>query len=227
MADFTGIEAPVPSREAFAALARLTEDEAVALAQALDVSDCLPTGPELIAKAGERAPALGPMATRLIYAILALISSLGQNVDEAGELARALSEDRAIGELSEAERGQLATRIETLIRLPAVRLTAKAADIRTEFEHVFAEARILTDIRPVFADGEVHTPAAGVVVDTLKIDYYGPDGNRRSFYVALDEEDLNTIKDQAARALDKSKGTRKVLESASLLTWKDEWNATH
>jgi hypothetical protein len=225
MADFDGLKIPPQSREPFAAVAKLSEDEATALAEALEVPDCLPTGPELITRVQERVPGLVPMVSRLVYSTLALISSLAQDVDDAGELAVALSKDPAIDGLNDVQRAQLAKRLEGLMQSPSLRLTAKAVDIRTEYEHVFADARILTDIRPVFSDRNADTPAAGVVVDTLKLDYYGTDGNRRSFYVALDEEDLVSIKEQATRALAKSKGMRGVLESANLVTWKDEWNA--
>jgi len=225
MTDFSGFEVPPQSVAPFVALARLSEEDASALSQAFEMPNALATVPELIDRIRARVPALKPMIGRLVFSIVALIGSLGQELDEAKELAEAVSDDGGFAELDDGERTKLADRLERLIRSPCLRLTAKAVGIRTAYEHVFAEALILTDIRPVFADGQTDTPTAGVIVDTLKLDYYGSDGARRSFYVALDQEDLVNLRDQAARGLAKSKGMRQFLESAKLETWKDEWDA--
>lgn len=226
MPDFSGFEVPSQSQGPFLALARLSDDEFSRLTDALEIPNALATVPELITRVRERVPALKPMIGGFVFSLVALIGSLGQELEETSKLAEAVSEDGAFAELNDDQRTQLAKRLHTLIRSPCLRLTAKAAGIRTAYEHVFADARILTDMRPVFADGEIETPTAGVVVDTLKLDYYGPDGSLRSFYVALDQEDLVNLRDQATRGLKKSKGVRRLLETAKLATWKDEWNAT-
>ena len=225
MADFSGFEVPPQSLGPFLALARLSDEDASTLVQALEMPNALATAPELIERVREHVPGLKPMISGLVFSIIALIGSLGQELDETRELAEAVSDDSGFAELEDGQRAELADRLERLIRSPCPRLTAKAASIRTAYEYVFAEALILTDMRPVFADGQTDTPTAGVIVDTLKLDYYGSDGVRRSFYVALDQEDLVNLRDQAARGLAKSKGMRQFLESAKLKTWKDEWDA--
>ena len=226
MTNFSSFEVPPQARRPYRALAQLSEADAFLLAEALEMPGQLATAPELIARVRERVPGLRPMIAALVFSTLALIGNLGQELDEVGLIVEAISEDPAFEDLDAPQRGQLARRLEGLIKSPCLRLAAKAVDIRTAYEHVFADARVLTDVRPVFSDTQGDVPAAGVVVDTLKLDYYGPDGNRRSFYVALDQEDLLKLGDQVARGLTKSKAMRAVLESANLATWKDEWDAT-
>lgn len=225
MADFAGIGIPKQARGAFRALAELSDEDAANLRDALEIPGELATGPELIKRARERVPALRPHVTGLVFAVLGLIGAKGQDLGDVEALAKLVGEDESFDELEPAQRARLAARIETLIRSPCLRLTAKAVELRTAYEHVFAEARILTDVRPVFADGEIDRPAAGVVVDTLRLDYYGPDGEQQSFFVALDQEDMESLRDLSTRALAKSKVMRQLLESAGLATWKGEFDA--
>jgi hypothetical protein len=93
-------------------------------------------------------------------------------------------------------------------------ITAKALDVLTEHERCFCAARILSDIRPVFAPSP-DSPAAAVITHILQIRFHR-NGQHEEFYVALDNEDLAQLKQVISRAEMKAKALRGLLESSHL-----------
>jgi hypothetical protein len=76
--------------------------------------------------------------------------------------------------------------------------TSKALDVMTEHERILCGARVITDVRSVFAD-PAKKPTAAVIVHTLKISYH-QDGEHKDFYVALDSSDVRKLKEILQRA---------------------------
>jgi hypothetical protein len=97
-------------------------------------------------------------------------------------------------------------------------LTSKAKELQTDAERIFCEARILTDLRPVFGQ-EVDSPKAMIVVHALKLAYHdGATGRLEEIFVALDDEDVRRLKLVAERAERKSKSLLSRLEAAGIKT---------
>ena len=86
----------------------------------------------------------------------------------------------------------------------------KAYEISVAHERIGQSARILTDVRPVFADDSVEI--VGYLVNHhLQIDHFGGVREPTRFSVALDDEDVEKLGVAVARALLKSKALRNQL----------------
>jgi hypothetical protein len=103
----------------------------------------------------------------------------------------------------------------SLMELPAIITSAKASDLLTEYDRIFGDARIVTDIRPVFMEDPHELANGAVIVSTLKVQYQDARGNS-SFYVALDTQDLEALKKVVDRALSKIDTVKERLDRAGL-----------
>ena len=111
----------------------------------------------------------------------------------------------AVG-LSGSERDRLRTNLLALLSIEKLSLNAKAVDLQTEDERTFCDARILTDLRPVFGPHVSEGPKAMVIVHLLKLGYHQASADRhQDFYVSLDADDLKTLRKIIDRAEEKAK----------------------
>lgn len=109
-----------------------------------------------------------------------------------------------ISDFKVAEGADFKARLSALMSLDAFNVIEfKAKELQQEVERILMEARIVTDLRPVFGDVIGEKPAAFIVTHTLKLHYH-EDGKHREFYVALDENDIRSLKKIAERAEEKS-----------------------
>ena len=123
----------------------------------------------------------------------------------ADEFVAAVFAAENIGELKlapeklEAGRG----RLQHLLAIDSLFITAKAASVLTAHEHAFESARIFTDIRPIFGEPAAGAnrvePRAAVLVHNLKLRLAGAE-TERELYVAMDNHDLQTLIDALNRA---------------------------
>lgn len=84
-----------------------------------------------------------------------------------------------------------------------------------DYDRVFRDARILTDIRPVFGMDPTAGPLAGIVIHTLRIDYHEA-GDHPSFHVALDTGDLRRPWELVERAIKKEASLKTEIEKTSM-----------
>ena len=95
--------------------------------------------------------------------------------------------------------------------------SAKALELRAEYERIYNESRVMTDLRPVFGGNVEDAPSAMLVVHTLKMSYYEDVSKRpHEIYVTLDADDIRELKKVLDRAELKEKSLRKTLESAGI-----------
>lgn len=98
------------------------------------------------------------------------------------------------------------------IRAPLVEMLSSSAlltftktmDLTYEHDHLFESAKIITDIRPVFAE-DASDIVAAVITYTLTLGYYSG-GKYRRLSIAMDSKDLQKMGEQCARA--EKKGVR-------------------
>ncbi len=102
--------------------------------------------------------------------------------------------------LTEERRASFKERMIRLLGIESLGTFAKAKDLQAENERTFCDARILTDLRPVFGKSIQDGPKGLVIVHLLKLGYHQDQGEHESFFVALDAEDLNTLKAVIERA---------------------------
>jgi hypothetical protein len=96
-----------------------------------------------------------------------------------------------------------------------VMITSKAQFLTYQRERILTDARIISDIRPVFGeDGTVIREM--VVTNSLVLDYMD-DGSQRTVYLTLDLEDLARLREQCERAEIKS---RVVVDSLADKPWR-------
>ena len=97
---------------------------------------------------------------------------------------------------------RLKSRFESLLTVGPLSTQAKAHVLRQDFANIFWDAKIITDIRPIW-DGDVkQPPEATVITNTLKLEYHHI-GGHGELYVYLDKEDIETLMYVLQRAQDK------------------------
>lgn len=95
-----------------------------------------------------------------------------------------------------------------------LRITTKAMGVMVDQDRVFYNARILTDVRPVF-DEKGDSVDAAVIVHNLRI-HYGQDGSHKDFYVALDTSDIHDLREALNRADLKAKNLEGLLKRSGV-----------
>ena len=129
-------------------------------------------------------------------------------------LAELIAESRDLA-LSPSLQSTTAERISRLIQMPAIASTARAVDIQTEHSKVFHDARIFSDVRPIFGEDPSVTPEGAVINEILKIEFFEV-GGLGEIYLALDRADLLRLEQLVQRALAKTDTLRGVLETSGL-----------
>jgi hypothetical protein len=192
---------------------------------------------ELIASALERAPLAGGLK-KLTASVVQHVAVLKQQeikdilravfslsvltTDEESPLPENLANlSRAMqssGEpdlkLSDQESAAFEKRLERLLTIKTVVVSSKAQRLRLEYPATFHDAMILTDMRPVF-NAPADRPVGCEISHTLEITYH-EHGEHKEFFVALDDDDLETIKKAIQRAEAKSSSVKSLLKVANL-----------
>ena len=206
------LRVPGPYKAALGALARMSEAQVSRLIEAFEsVAGYRPVRElsEVVTETlGEET---GTDAEELVTALLSLRGQYRTTSVE--RLARAASE--AVVDEPDL-RDQLRQRIEALIRLPSMSTTAGAVDVLTQHQFNYQSARILTDIRPVFPEDVEAPPTGAVIVEVLQIQSWQRDGSTHTFHVAMDQVDLNELKEVVDRALKKTGQVRDLLDKVGM-----------
>jgi hypothetical protein len=143
-----------------------------------------------------------------------LCSMRGVSEDPTSEFAQAISESSDLtvsAETGERFKGFLSQ----ILDIASVPLTAKANDILAESEHILYNARILTDIRPIFGKDESAEPDAAMIVHILKV-HYDDNGEHKDFFLTLDSDDIEMLQYLLFRASEKEKSLRSFLDKSQL-----------
>lgn len=112
--------------------------------------------------------------------------------------------------ISTSEQQKFKDRLEKLLSADCLSYAAKAQGLRSDFACIFCDAKILTDLRPIFEKPEEH-PTGAVITHTLKLVYH-EGGNHKELYLALDLEDITELKKILDRAESKDKSLIPFLE---------------
>jgi hypothetical protein len=154
-----------------------------------------------------------------------MLTSLYRVKVRANVSAEQLAEDAYIGLGADreytlpADQGvQFKARLATIIKIESLSVVAtKAQELRAEFERTFCEARIFTDLRPVFGGNVEDTPTAMIIVHTLKLGYHDTDSaEHKEMFIAVDSDDIAKLTEQLVRAAKKEKTLKARLEAAGI-----------
>jgi hypothetical protein len=113
------------------------------------------------------------------------------------------------------DRNLFQDRMRVLLSVEPLNVFAKAYTLQREQQHVFCDARILTDLRPVFGPETDDPPLGAFVGHTLKIVYHSGSGHHE-LYLALDTEDLAKLRALIERANSKAKTLSKLMETKGI-----------
>ncbi|TAK42003.1 MAG: hypothetical protein EPO28_07820 [Saprospiraceae bacterium] len=104
---------------------------------------------------------------------------------------------------------------EFLSKPSAFSLTNKAIDLITEREKIWLSSRVITDVRPIFGDGDELKFEASLIIHNLKVQFKE---NKRikEFFFALDSEDLTNLKEQIIRAEEKENILKSILNEKAV-----------
>ena len=90
-----------------------------------------------------------------------------------------------------------------------IRLAAKSLLLSFEVDHIYRDARILTDIRPVFSNKDDLDLLGNITINQLRISYRRKN-KVDNFFVSLDNEDLENLKNVIERAINKTKILKEI-----------------
>jgi hypothetical protein len=202
-------------RRVLTAVASLSDNEIEAIASTLKRME--PTF-DLRLVGGELASASGlslEQSTSLVEFLVALSGLVASGIT-ASELATDIINSVGQQEGLSADWEVLHRRIPQLLSPNRFLATsAKAFDLMGERENIFRGTRIVTDLRPIFEIDAIEKPRLFALMHTLFIECIDGEGSR-SFYFALDPNDLLELKRVIDRALAKERALHEMAQDKKL-----------
>ncbi len=217
------LRVPARYRDGIAILAALNDTSFSEVYEALkNAPSATPTYIDLAAKVESEIKALNADEVKKL---LAALTSLYRVRDKANVSPEKLAED--LYDAIRKEGGSLVpqenaaafkSRLGRFLNLAALSVVAtKAKELQEDVEKVFCEARILTDLRPVFGSDVSGGPIAMIVVHTLKLSYHeGARGELKEIFIGVDSDDISKLKQILERAESKAKSLTSRLQEAGI-----------
>lgn len=192
------------------------------LAAGLECSQPTADQDELLAHIKGSVPLLPPEdlhdVTELILALYR-VREFTEASDEAflGDLIQGIhgSSFADLEGIDQEESSSLRSHLGRLLGVSNLRIAAKAHRLQRAGERLYCDAKILSDIRPVFDEDVKTVPTGAVVGHTLRLGYHER-GNHKDFFVVLDSADLEKLRTVIERAESKNKTLLKLLEGSGL-----------
>jgi len=149
---------------------------------------------------------------------------LGMDIaDFASGIRRSMEASTDLADLTSTERDRVEDRLRKLMAFDeGIGLSSKALDLSTEYENLFVRCRILTDLRPVFGLDLPHGPSGAVISHTLKIECHQAKGEHDYFFVTMHTSDLEELREQLDRAVQKETALRGMLGGTQVRLFSDD-----
>ena len=143
----------------------------------------------------------------------------GSSTVEIAEGIATISDDNSIIDFSKVNsKDVFVVRLSTLLETERLYYAAKASIVMNEYENVFIQARIVTDIRPIFGIKVDELPKSGMIIHNLHIHFRkDEEGDHRDIYFALDSNDLKILQELLSRAQQKENSLNAVLKNANMI----------
>lgn len=135
----------------------------------------------------------------------------------AEDIANAMASLKSALALTDKHRPTFKANLLTLLGSEHFLTISKAYDLATDDERTFCDARIITDLRPVFGTPIEDGPKGTVIVHLLKIGYHEGNKRHQAFHVALDSPDLKELKRVIERAESKAAAIKSKLKDTHVL----------
>ncbi len=101
-------------------------------------------------------------------------------------------------------------RLQRILDIESLASSAKAQAVLIDHDHIFYEAKILTDVRYAFRPDPEAEPYGSVIIHTLKVTFHQA-GDHKEFFVALDGDDVKRLKTILNRAQAKARVLKRKL----------------
>jgi hypothetical protein len=124
------------------------------------------------------------------------------------------NEDKDLN-LSQENRKQFAEYLTLALDARALTVSSKVVDVWVEHQYPFCSAKVFTDIRPVFGGEQGDTLLVTGIVHMLKLNYH-EQNLVKDIYIALDDDDLQEIKDALNKASARAESLRSTLKEANI-----------
>ena len=198
---------------------RLSQPAAAELLRALESAQITASAEEMTSNIAGSVPSI---AREELGKILDVLYSL-YHVREFSELNRNsfLKElvesvrENATPKISDEELPIIRQRFKDLLGLKTLEVISKAVGLQREEERIYCEAKIISDIRPVFGENIKVKPVAATITHSLKISYH-ENGDHKEFYIVLDEVDLDELEQVIKRAKTKTETLDQVLSDSGI-----------
>lgn len=156
--------------------------------------------------------------SEIITAIMSLSDHRMHDDSPAEELAEQVVQAAIEAKLpiqSDKERTVFKDRLIKFFELNTLFVSAKALGILLSNENIFCNARILTDIRPVFGADPTVAPTAVVMVHMLDLGYH-KNGELKHLHIAMDSIDIDTLREVLHRAEMKAESLKPLMKKAGV-----------
>lgn len=94
--------------------------------------------------------------------------------------------------------------------------SVKAGPVLTAHERIFSDARIVTDVRPIFHLNVSEKPDAVTIVHMLKITQRDDHGRYNDEYFALDSRDILAMNKLFKRAIEKEETLKRIMKDSGM-----------
>ena len=155
---------------------------------------------------------------RAIHSIYSLrIQGNLKNTEIITGLINAVSSDDTFSQLSAEELAHFKQRLTKILAIDgSISISSQSLILLQEYDSIFLNSRIITDVRPVFKAETKEEIAGALVVHTLKIAYQDASGSKE-FYVALDSSDVKKLQKQLSQSLIEAKVIQAMLNKADVV----------
>lgn len=208
---------PSPFRPGIATLAGLPAAQRTKL---VEVLRAFPPTTDLAKLTDEVKKAMSwplPTAGQVVSILLNGYIQLDQENESPAQVAKEIVANAPPDlKLDEPTSKGLLTFIEELLKIDrGFGVSAKAMAVRNDIARSFSEARVLTDLRPVFKPGTVEVLGFSII-HNLRISFIEGE-NVANVFVACSEGELKQLQRHLERAAKKAEAVRKSMPSATFI----------
>jgi hypothetical protein len=140
-----------------------------------------------------------------------------KNTEIITGLINAVSSDDTFSQLSAEELAHFKQRLTKILAIDgSISISSQSLILLQEYDSIFLNSRIITDVRPIFKAETKEEIAGALVVHTLKIAYQDASGSKE-FYVALDSSDVKKLQEQLSQSLIEAKVIQAMLNKADVV----------
>ena len=210
------LRVPEPVQDGIKQLANLDETAVESLLSVLQEQKPVFSPPQLIQQIENTAPSLSSEEVNGIIFSLISLSSARHVYDSTVEEIATTAVDSIKSDVASEKLQGLENTLSKLLQTESILITSKALEMQNTHQRVFNRCQIVTDIRPLFLEDVSEAPSVTLIVHSLILTYI-ENGEKKEFFIALDNEDLAKIQAQVTRAQGKVDSLKPVLSALSPL----------